>query len=79
MDMMATESGLLQAVLTGFLCILVLPKIFNFRTQQMASQVGQNHPKFEGWKVVSAVVMPPQAHWELQGKPNKQNKTCSGR
>ena len=31
-------------------------------SQQMASQVGQNHPKFEGGKVVSAVVMPPQAH-----------------
>ena len=37
----------------------------------MASQVGQNHPKFEGGKVVSAVVMPPQAHRELQGKQNK--------
>ena len=45
-------------------------------SQQMASQVGQNHPKFEGGKVVSAVVMPPQAHRELQGKQNKtkQNK-----
>ena len=43
----------------------------------MASQVGQNHPKFEGGKVVSAVVMPPQAHRELQGQQNKtkQNKT----
>ena len=40
-------------------------------SQQMASQVGQNHPKFEGGKVVSAVVMPPQAHRELQGKQNK--------
>ena len=26
---------------------------------------------FEGGKVVSAVVMPPQAHRELQGKQNK--------
>ena len=40
----------------------------------MASQVGDYHPKFEGGKVVSAVVMPPQAHRELQGKQNK-NKT----
>ena len=40
-------------------------------SQQTASQVGQNHPKFEGEKVVSAVVMPPQAHRELQGKQNK--------
>ena len=40
-------------------------------SQQMASQVGQNHPKLEGGKVVSAVVMPPQAHRELQGKQNK--------
>ena len=37
----------------------------------MASQVGDYHPKFEGGKVVSAVVMPPQAHRELQGKQNK--------
>ena len=37
----------------------------------MASQVGHYHPKFEGGKVVSAVVMPPQAHRELQGKQNK--------
>ena len=29
------------------------------------------HPKFEGGKAVSAVVMPPQAHRELQGKQNK--------
>ena len=45
-------------------------------SQQMASQVGHYHPKFEGGKVVSAVVMPPQAHRELQGKQNKtkQNK-----
>ena len=45
----------------------------------MASQVGQNHHKFEGGKVVSAVVMPPQAHRELQGKQNKtkQNKVHS--
>ena len=43
-------------------------------SQQMASQVGQNHPKFEGGKVVSAVVMPPQAHRELQGKQNKTTK-----
>jgi len=42
-------------------------------SQQMASQVGQNHPKFEGGKVVSAVVMPPQAHQELQGKQNNLN------
>ena len=28
-------------------------------------QVGQNHPKCEGGKVVSVVVMPPQAHQEL--------------
>ena len=43
----------------------------------MASQVGDYHPKFEGGKVVSAVVMPPQAHRELQGKQNKtkQNST----
>ena len=34
-------------------------------------QVGHYHPKFEGGKVVSAVVMPPQAHRELQGKQNK--------
>ena len=51
-------------------------------SQQMASQVGDYHPKFEGVKVVSAVVMPPQAHRELQGKQNKtkQNKTagCPG-
>ena len=40
-------------------------------SQQMASQVGHYHPKFEGGKVVSAVVMPPQAHRELQGKQNK--------
>ena len=40
-------------------------------SQQMASQVGHNHPKFEGGKVVPAVVMPPQAHRELQGKQNK--------
>ena len=40
-------------------------------SQQMASQVGDYHPKFEGGKVVSAVVMPPQAHRELQGKQNK--------
>ena len=33
--------------------------------------VGDYHPKFEGGKVVSAVVMPPQAHQELQGKQNK--------
>ena len=37
----------------------------------MASQVGDYHHKFEGGKVVSAVVMPPQAHRELQGKQNK--------
>ena len=36
-------------------------------------QVGHYHPKFEGGKVVSAVVMPPQAHRELQGKQNKTN------
>ena len=48
-------------------------------SQQMASQVGHYHPKFEGGKVVSAVVMPPQAHRELQGKQNKtkQNKTSA--
>ena len=40
-------------------------------SQQMASQVGDYHHKFEGGKVVSAVVMPPQAHRELQGKQNK--------
>ena len=40
-------------------------------SQQMASQVGHYHPKCEGGKVVSAVVMPPQAHRELQGKQNK--------
>ena len=42
-------------------------------------QVGHYHPKFEGGKVVSAVVMPPQAHRELQGKQNKTklNKTCT--
>ena len=47
-------------------------------SRQMASQVGQNHPKFEGGKVVSAVVMPPQAYRELQGKQNKtkQNMFC---
>ena len=46
-------------------------------SQQMASQVRDYHPKFEGGKAVSAVVMPPQAHRELQGKQNKtkQNKT----
>ena len=40
-------------------------------------QVRDYHPKFEGGKAVSAVVMPPQAHRELQGKQNKtkQNKT----
>ena len=37
----------------------------------MASQVGDYHHKFEGGKVVSAVVMPPQAHREMQGKQNK--------
>ena len=31
-------------------------------------QVGDYHPKFEGGKVVPAVVMPPQAYRELQGK-----------
>ena len=40
-------------------------------SQQMASQVGDYHHKFEGGKVVSAVVMPPQAHRELQGKQSK--------
>ena len=34
-------------------------------------QAGDYHPKFEGGKVVPAVVMPPQAHRELQGKQNK--------
>ena len=45
---------------------------------QMVSQVGDYHHKFEGGKVVSAVVMPPQAHRELQGKQNKtkQNRSC---
>ena len=44
----------------------------NFRhSQQMASQVGDYHHKFEGGKVVSAVVMPQQAHRELQGKQKK--------
>ena len=44
-------------------------------------QVGHYHPKFEGGKAVSAVVMPPQAHRELQGKQNKtkQNKANRGR
>ena len=40
-------------------------------SQQMASQVRDYHHKFEGGKAVSAVVMPPQAHRELQGKQNK--------
>ena len=44
----------------------------------MASQVGHYHPKFEGGKVVSAVVMPPQAHRELQGKQNKTKQNTSG-
>ena len=38
-------------------------------------QVGQNHPKFEGGKVASAVVKPPQAHRELQGKQNKAKQS----
>ena len=46
-------------------------------SQQMASQVGHYHPKFEGGKVVSAVVMPPQAHRELQGKQNKTKQRIS--
>ena len=33
------------------------------------------YPKFEGGKVVSVVVMPPQAHRELQGKQNKTKQT----
>ena len=37
-------------------------------------RVGDYHHKFEGGKAVPAVVMPPQAHRELQGK---QNKTCA--
>ena len=37
----------------------------------MVSQVSHYHHKFEGGKVVSVVVMPPQAHRELQGKQNK--------
>ena len=43
----------------------------------MASQVRDYHHKFEGGKAVSAVVKPPQAHRELQGKQNKtkQNNT----
>ena len=40
-------------------------------------QVGQNHPKFEGGKVVSAVVMPPLAHRELQGKQNKTKQNMA--
>ena len=40
-------------------------------------QVGDYHPKFEGGKVVPAVVMPPQAHRELQGKQNKTKQTIS--
>ena len=34
-------------------------------------QVRDYHHKFEGGKAVSAVLMPPQAHRELQGKQNK--------
>ena len=47
-------------------------------SQQMASQVGDYHPKFEGGKAVSAVVMPPQAHRELQGKQNKTKTSGQG-
>ena len=38
-------------------------------------QVGQNHPKFEGGKVIPAVAKPPQAHQELQGKQNKAKQS----
>ena len=34
-------------------------------------RVGNYHHKLEGGKDVSAVVIPPQAHRELQGKQNK--------
>ena len=36
-------------------------------------QVRHYHPKFEGGKAVSAIVMPPQAHRELQLRQTKQN------
>ena len=42
LDVMTTESGLLQPVLTGFLCILVLPKIFDFRKRPGTEIHGHN-------------------------------------
>ena len=39
---MATECGLLRTVLTGFLCILVLPKIFDFRKRPGTEIHGHN-------------------------------------
>ena len=42
LDVMTTESGLLQTVLTGFLCILVLPKIFDFRKRLGTEIHGHN-------------------------------------